>query len=300
MLHLVGLPRAGAPLICFTGAEIAGLGEWLQFEYIEPSEFQRLWRRHPVPARTRASSHPACLSSTIRRPPGGQAWSWRRRRGRRVARGPAEVMRAFVSNRRSMAESDQGISEDRQDPKRVARRRTHKTTGWACAGSQRHIQACDRPGGTRPHGFEVVARQRAFVGCDCDRQTSWQAADDRPDLGQGKRRRIHRRRDGRESSGVDRHDRARAGERSRRAADKQAAERVDGAHYQLANRIAWTLWLRGEGIDAVFAYVVFDDDRSHIPATRDELVSEAHGGFEALGLSRSSGLYATVALPATR
>lgn len=203
MLHLVGLPRAGAPLICFTGAEIAGLGEWLQFEYIEPSEFQRLWRRHPVPARTRASSHPACLSSTIRRPPGGQAWSWRRRRGRRVARGPAEVMRAFVSNRRSMAESDQGISEDRQDPKRVARRRTHKTTGWACAGSQRHIQACDRPGGTRPHGFEVVARQRAFVGCDCDRQTSWQAADDRPDLGQGKRRRIHRRRDGRESSGVD-------------------------------------------------------------------------------------------------
>jgi hypothetical protein len=73
-----------------------------------------------------------------------------------------------------------------------------------------------------------------------------------------------------------------------------------GAHYQLANRIAWTLWLREEGIDAVFAYVVFDDDRSHIPATRDELVSEAHGGLEALGLSRSSGLYATVALPATR
>jgi hypothetical protein len=100
MLHLVGLPRAGAPLICFTGAEIAGFGEWLQFEYIEPSEFQRLWRRHPVPARTRASSHPACLSSTIRRPPGGQAWSWRRRRGRRVAPGPPEVMRAFVSNRR--------------------------------------------------------------------------------------------------------------------------------------------------------------------------------------------------------
>ena len=58
MLHLVGLPHVGVPLICFKGAEIAGFGEWLRFEYTEPSEFRRLWRRHRLTSVPRTSMVP--------------------------------------------------------------------------------------------------------------------------------------------------------------------------------------------------------------------------------------------------
>lgn len=71
-----------------------------------------------------------------------------------------------------------------------------------------------------------------------------------------------------------------------------------GAHYQLANRLAWTYWLREQGIQAVFAYVLFHDDRSHIPTARDELIAEARAGFAALGLPDAAEWYAILALPA--
>ena len=71
-----------------------------------------------------------------------------------------------------------------------------------------------------------------------------------------------------------------------------------GAHYQLANRLAWTCWLREQGIQAVFAYVLFHDDQSHMPTARCDLIAEARAGFAALGLPEAAEWYGIVALPA--
>ena len=74
-----------------------------------------------------------------------------------------------------------------------------------------------------------------------------------------------------------------------------------GSHYQLANRLAWTHWLRSQGVDAVFVHVVFDNDRSHLATTREALLQAARDAHKALGVPPSSlaGWAATVALPAT-
>ncbi|MFL5864042.1 MAG: hypothetical protein ACJ780_25265 [Solirubrobacteraceae bacterium] len=72
-----------------------------------------------------------------------------------------------------------------------------------------------------------------------------------------------------------------------------------GGHFQLANRIAWTRWLREAGIAAVFAYVLFHDDRSHIPTPRSELLAQARAGFDALGLPDAAEWYGIVTVPAS-
>jgi hypothetical protein len=58
-----------------------------------------------------------------------------------------------------------------------------------------------------------------------------------------------------------------------------------GEHYQLANCLTWTHWLRDQGIPALFAYVVFAADQSHQSADRTALIEQAEAVFAALGLS---------------
>jgi len=73
-----------------------------------------------------------------------------------------------------------------------------------------------------------------------------------------------------------------------------------GSHYKLANRLAWTLWLREQHVDAVFAHVLFADDRSNLPTSGDELTAVARAGHAALGVPESviDGWCATIVLPA--
>lgn len=80
-----------------------------------------------------------------------------------------------------------------------------------------------------------------------------------------------------------------------------ALEAWTGPHYQLANRITWTLWLRQQHIDAVLAHVLFDNDLSHRPATADELAKAVRGAHKTLGIpSRAiAGWVTTIAVPAT-
>jgi hypothetical protein len=58
-----------------------------------------------------------------------------------------------------------------------------------------------------------------------------------------------------------------------------------GSHYQLANRLAWTRWLRDRGIDARYAYLLFANDRSPQPTTATNLQAAADAGYNALGLN---------------
>jgi hypothetical protein len=58
-----------------------------------------------------------------------------------------------------------------------------------------------------------------------------------------------------------------------------------GSHYQLANRLAWTSWLRDRGIDARYAYLLFANDRSHQPTIATDLQAAADAGYNALGLN---------------
>lgn len=73
-----------------------------------------------------------------------------------------------------------------------------------------------------------------------------------------------------------------------------------GPHYQLANRLAWTMWLRRRDVDAVFAHVLFEQDRSHRVATAEELTAAVHAAHAALGIPEDalSGWAATIVLPA--
>jgi hypothetical protein len=64
-----------------------------------------------------------------------------------------------------------------------------------------------------------------------------------------------------------------------------------GSHYQLANRLTWTSWLRGRGIDARYAYVLFANDRSYKPTSVEDLATAAHAGYAALGLSPPDHLW---------
>lgn len=74
-----------------------------------------------------------------------------------------------------------------------------------------------------------------------------------------------------------------------------------GSYYQLANRLAWTMWLRRRGIDAVFAHVLFEQDRSHRVATAQELTAAVRAAHAALGICEDAlaGWAATIVLPAT-
>jgi hypothetical protein len=60
-----------------------------------------------------------------------------------------------------------------------------------------------------------------------------------------------------------------------------------GSHYQLANRLTWTSWLRERDIDARYAYLLFANDRSHQPTRAEDLITAAHAGYAALGLNPS-------------
>jgi hypothetical protein len=73
-------------------------------------------------------------------------------------------------------------------------------------------------------------------------------------------------------------------------------------YYQLANRLTWALWLRDHQLDAVFAHVLFADDRSNIPTTTDELRDAAHRAHTTLGVPDAAlaGWAATIVLDATR
>jgi hypothetical protein len=246
-----------------------------------------------------------------------------------------------------MAEADRGIGGGRRVPYRVARRRrTHESTGWAYAGSQRHIQAyVNTPAlihfldaglkSALPTLAQAELEWRSPLagnGYEEPRGASFWPAIARPELGRQASKWWPDRGPSWDAIAITRvreaptivlveakanipeftsgamAAKARASiEMIEHALDSARGElganqplsSWTGVHYQLANRIAWTRWLRAKGADAVFAYVVFYNDRSHIPATREELTSEANGGFKALGLSQSSDWYATVALPAT-
>jgi hypothetical protein len=75
-----------------------------------------------------------------------------------------------------------------------------------------------------------------------------------------------------------------------------------GPHYQLANRLAWTLWLREHSVDAVFAHVLFEGDLSHIPTPASELNAAVEAAHQALGIADRplAPWAATVLLPATQ
>lgn len=75
-----------------------------------------------------------------------------------------------------------------------------------------------------------------------------------------------------------------------------------GGYYQLANRLAWALWLHDHQVNTVLAHILFADDRSNMPATSDELRDAAHRAHAALGIPSSAlaGWAATIVLDATR
>jgi hypothetical protein len=74
-----------------------------------------------------------------------------------------------------------------------------------------------------------------------------------------------------------------------------------GPYYQLANRLTWTWWLRGQGVDAVFLHLLFHGDRSHIPTSREALLQAATNAHKALGVPGASlaGWATTITLPAS-
>jgi hypothetical protein len=73
-----------------------------------------------------------------------------------------------------------------------------------------------------------------------------------------------------------------------------------GPHYQLANRVAWVRWLQQAKVDAVLAHVLFEDDRSHKPASRQELEQAVESMHRALGIQPANHIdwMATIYLPA--
>lgn len=73
-----------------------------------------------------------------------------------------------------------------------------------------------------------------------------------------------------------------------------------GPYYQIANRLAWTYWLRQQGVNAVFAHVLFVGDSSHLPTSEAELISELHTAYEILGVDHTTidEWAATIVLPA--
>ena len=71
-----------------------------------------------------------------------------------------------------------------------------------------------------------------------------------------------------------------------------------GPYYQLANRLAWTAWLRRQGLEAVFAHVLFENDATHISTSGDELRAAIEAAHAGLGIATMPEWAATVVLPA--
>ena len=71
-----------------------------------------------------------------------------------------------------------------------------------------------------------------------------------------------------------------------------------GPYYQLANRLAWTAWLRQHGVNAVFAHVLFEGDSTHIPTSAEELYAAIEAAHAGLGLEEVPEWAATLVLPA--
>jgi hypothetical protein len=81
-----------------------------------------------------------------------------------------------------------------------------------------------------------------------------------------------------------------------------SAESWVGRHYQFANRLACTLWLRELGVTAVLAHVLFTDDGSHQPMDAAELQAGSDAALVELGVSASvlDGWAATVVVPSSK
>jgi hypothetical protein len=71
-----------------------------------------------------------------------------------------------------------------------------------------------------------------------------------------------------------------------------------GPYYQLANRLAWTVWLRQHDVDAVFTHVLFEGDSTHVSASAEELYRAVEAAHLGLGLAEIPEWAATVVLPA--
>lgn len=73
-----------------------------------------------------------------------------------------------------------------------------------------------------------------------------------------------------------------------------------GPQYPLANRLAWTHWLRQQGVDALFAHVLFAGDSSNLPTSEEDLVGALQTAYELLGVDHAaiSEWAATIVLPA--
>ena len=74
--------------------------------------------------------------------------------------------------------------------------------------------------------------------------------------------------------------------------------RWKSSYYQLANRLAWTVWLRQHDVDALFAHVLFEGDSSNISDSADELQSAVDAAHLWLGLADMPEWAATIVLPA--
>lgn len=73
-----------------------------------------------------------------------------------------------------------------------------------------------------------------------------------------------------------------------------------GPNYQLANRLAWTKWLRDHAQPAVFVHVLFLDDPTRIATSAADLRAAANASREALGVPVASidEWTTTIVLPA--
>jgi hypothetical protein len=71
-----------------------------------------------------------------------------------------------------------------------------------------------------------------------------------------------------------------------------------GPCYQLANRLAWASWLDRNGVKTVLAHVLFEDDMSHIPTSREELADAVEMAHATLGLADLPDWATTIYLPA--
>jgi hypothetical protein len=229
-------------------------------------------------------------------------------------------------------------------PTKTSRRRTHPATGWAYAGSQRHIQPyVNTPPLTAILDTAVAAALPTIEGATIEwlsplaatgyveyqDASFWQAVG-QPELAaraagwwpaRGGPRwdalaLAHR--PGGTSTLVLVEAKAHVAEfgpapfgatdetsiTKIRAAIEHAREQLGGSasYYQLANRLAWALWLRDHQVNTVFAHILFADDRSNIPATTDELRDAAHRAHATLGVPGSAlaGWAATIVLDATR
>lgn len=235
-------------------------------------------------------------------------------------------------------------------PTRAARRARQHTTGWAYAGSQRHIQAYVNTPALRAllddalrHALPTLAdaafEWRSPLAGDAyaePRDATFWPAIDQPQLAErcaawwparggpswDAIALAHRpnaapavvlveaKANVPELTGGDLAATSSVSLAAIRSALNEARERLGatgdveawtGPYYQLANRLAWTMWLRAHDVDAVFAHVLFEHDRSHQAASADELTAAVHAAHAMLGVPDRAiaGWATTVVLPGT-